>query len=137
MGYTHYFELKADLTSEVLSDVSKVVNHYEGILAYEIDEAERKPSINEEEIRFNGRSDEEGKETFLVKKGFGWGCKTGRKPYDLPVCEILAVLKHHYGNDFKLKSDGFCWDGLDGCWAEAYENVKERFRYEDFKLADE
>ncbi|WP_251553961.1 hypothetical protein [Neobacillus muris] len=136
MGYTHYFELKADLKSEVLRDVSEIIDHNEEILAYEDDETGRKPSVNEKEIRFNGR-DGDGHETFLIEKGVWEFCKTARKPYDLPVCEVLLVLKYHYGDDFSLSSDGFCTDGLDGNWAEAYENVKGQFKYGDFDFVDE
>lgn len=136
MGYTHYYELKSDLTSEVLNDVSEIVNHYRSILAYERDEIDRKPMINREAIRFNGLEGD-GHETFLVKKGVREFCKTARKSYDLPVCEVLAVLKYHYGDQFNLYSDGFSTDEIDGNWEWAYENVKKRFNYEDFKLVVE
>lgn len=138
MGYVHYFELKADLTDKVLDDVMKTINHYEEIVAYKSNETDRKASINKKEIRFNGREGY-GSETLLIEKGKSNFCKTAGRAYDLPVCEVLAVLKYHYGDDFELFSDGFCEkeEGYNESWALAYENVIKRFKYEDFKLLDE
>lgn len=77
-------------------------------------------------IRFNGMG-ENGHETFLFKldsEKFNF-CKTARKPYDLPVCKILLVLKHYMPN-LELSSDGFSEGGYEECnWPEAvkwYEN---------------
>jgi len=134
MGYTHYFELKADLTDEVLKDVNKVLQKYPNIV-FECDTNEP-PLISKKLIRFNGRG-ENGYETFYLKPYFSNSCKTEYKPYDLAVCEVLLVLKHHYRDKFDLSSDGFYVyedeferKELDGYWNDALENVKTEFGYE-------
>ena len=133
MGYTHYFELKADLTDEVLRDVEKVIEKYPDlVLECDCDEP---PLVSKELIRFNGRG-EDGHETFLIKPHHHVFCKTNKKPYDLAVCEVLLILKHHYRDDFELSSDGF-WvnkdkferEILNGNWNTALDNVRNEFGY--------
>jgi len=65
---------------------------------------------------------------FETGKDFDF-CKTARKPLRFcPFYEVLLVLKH-FMNDLYLNSDGFggylSEKKIDGCWAEAVENVKE------------
>ena len=52
MGYTHYFELKEELTEEVLNDVRRVLNKYPE-LRFEWD-SDEPPVVSREYIRFNG-----------------------------------------------------------------------------------
>lgn len=67
-------------------------------------------------------------------------CKTGRDPYDLPVCEALLALAYHVPG-FVIRSDGFYMDfdydeangvinGLDENWPQAIANVKEHYGIE-------
>jgi len=129
MGYTHYFHGNDQKGYEAaLPTIQKILKKYDNILRFELDEEKKKPKITKKMIRFNG-IDEEGHETFVFKTGKDFNfCKTARKPYDLPVCEVLLVLKH-FMSDLNLKSDGFngylSEKEIDGCWAEAVENVKE------------
>lgn len=133
MGYTHYFELKADLTDEVLRDVERVIEKYPDlVLECDCDEP---PLVSKELIRFNGRG-ENGHETFFLTPHYYAFCKTNKKPYDLAVCEVLLILKHYYRDDFELSSDGF-WvnrekfekEILDGYWNTALDNIRNEFGY--------
>lgn len=98
------------------------------IIQYECEE-DREPQVDYRGIHLNGDA-EDGHETFAFKlrevsREF---CKTARKPYDLPVCEMLLVLKAYLPN-FVLSSDGFSGYAeepkIDGFWKQAIENVKE------------
>lgn len=135
MGYTHYFKLKADLTNEVIADVTEVIKDYKEIIECEFDEVGRAISVNTERIVFNSK--EYGLETFYLKNGEFSFCKTKRSNYDLPVCEVLLILKHHYGDEFELSSDGFFTGNCELSWIEAYNNVKEKFDLEDFEFVSE
>lgn len=127
MGYTHYFELKAELTEDALNDIKAVLKTYNRILRVYREDAGG--------INLNGIGSD-AYETFAVLPHREEFCKTAKKPYDLPVCEILLILKHHYKESFNLDSDGF-WVSreqyekkeLDGHWNEALQNVKKRFGY--------
>ena len=137
MGYTHYFKLESGeekFKKEVIEDIKKVVNKYSNLLQYEHD-VKDSPLVNEKTIHFNG-IDENGHETFYLLPNWKDFCKTARKPYDLPTCEILLILKHYYKDKFNLTSDGF-WvsekdfkkKNLDGNWNEAIKNVFNEFGY--------
>ena len=141
MGYTHYFKIDSGnekFKKEVIEDIKKIIGKYSDILQYENDVKDR-PLINEEIIHFNG-IDNNGHETFYLTPNCNEFCKTARKPYDLPTCEILLILKHHYGDKFVLSSDWF-WvskkdfkkEKLDENWNEAIKNVFMKFGYA-FKL---
>lgn len=41
-------------------------------------------------------------------------CKTAYRPYDLTVTAILIALKHHFGDDVVIHSDGTSKDWMDG-----------------------
>jgi len=129
MGYTHYFHGGDQRGFEAaLPTIRKILKKYGNIICFECDKTNKKPVVNKKMIRFNGIG-EEGHETFVFETGKEFEfCKTARKPYDLPVCEVLLVLKA-YMTDLDLSSDGFSGylseKKIDGCWAEAVENVKE------------
>ncbi len=137
MGYTHYFNAGGvgEFSEDALSDVRSIVHDYCHIISMECDSQED-PIVDKCEIRFNGIG-ELGHETFCVEPRQRDFCKTAEKPYDLPVCEVLLVLLHHYGKQFELSSDGF-WvskegfkkKGLSSYWNDALKNVKEKFGYE-------
>lgn len=135
MGYTHYWVLDAYLTDEAIRDIQEIVKCHKDILQLEFNDSNY-PIVNRDLIQLNGIGND-GYETFLLEpfnRGF---CKTARKPYDIVVCEVLLVLKHHYGNNiFELDSDGFGVgredfynDICDGCWNEAIQEVKSLFGY--------
>ena len=83
--------------------------------------AEGDPEINEERIWTNGGGPGDlGHETCGIPRvyepmeyetpdelgRYSDFCKTARKPYDLFVCSILALFKHHFGDDVRVGSDG-------------------------------
>ena len=110
MGYTHYFNFKKgteEFPTKFVEDVKKVLEGKERYIQLEFDE--KKPiMVNEKMICFNGKG-KNGHETFLLtpeKVKFGF-CKTARKPYDLYVCLVLALAKHHFGDEFELSSETF------------------------------
>ncbi len=130
MGYTHYWTIKGGLMygtkEQMLANVRKVVKAHRSIIQYDYDNS-KAPHVTEESICFNG-IEEDGHETFLVRRFFGYDfCKTDRKPYDLPVCKVLLILKAHYGNHMDLSSDGFDLgpdEKYDGCWEQAIKDVR-------------
>lgn len=138
MGYTHYFGFNQSvgkLSEEVLKDVKGIVAKYADILRVEYDETEA-AVVTAERIRFNGIG-EDGHETFVITPERNDFCKTARKPYDLAVCEVLLVLRHHYKENFDLSSDGFyvgvnefLQGKVDGEWEQALVNVREQFGYD-------
>jgi hypothetical protein len=125
MGYTHYWECQQWTEEdqkgyeEALPQIKKVLDLHKGILQSDL-------VANEEVIWLNGI---EGHETFVFRPQttrFDF-CKTARKPYDLPVCEVLILLDRHIPN-FSFRSDGEI-DGSDpnDGWAEAHRGIKELF----------
>ena len=141
MGYSHEYGFKepvAPFPEYVLADVRKIVDRYKDLIQFEDDDP-RPPVVTSEYIRFNGKG-QAGYETLVIVPDETHFCKTAYKPYDAAVCEVLLVLRHHYGDKFTLASDGF-WVSredfkakrLDGCWNQAFRNVKEKFGY-TFKL---
>lgn len=125
MGYTHYWSYDEDLNRQNLShalvDAAKVVRAVQEqgiVLCGGLGEGE--PEISEFGIMLNGDASQDlDHETFKfpmspeyaagTKERLGslWDfTKTARKPYDLAVCAILLVLKHHLGNQIRISSDG-------------------------------
>ena len=133
MGYTHYFYRPETLDPEKFKaaseDCKKLTISLNIPIQFECDDPEP-PIFNELAIRFNGVNDD-GHETFLVEQKFiphyyrqekngklFAFCKTARKPYDTAVTACLIILKHHFGDDFVVTSDGYTeeWqDGLNAC----------------------
>lgn len=87
--------------------------------------------ITNQQISFNGVG-KDGHETFRIDSMF-YGrdhdpeermkfafCKTAQKPYDVAVTSVLLIFKFHFGNDFKVSSDGDMND-----WAPAIKAVTE------------
>ena len=143
MGYTHYWSHDAKLNGRrlysALNDCRKIVDEVQRrgvILRGGLGEGE--PQVSEG-IWLNGDG-EDSHDTFgfpLTGKvsedatrlhGCFWDfCKTVRKPYDLAVCAILLVLKHHLGSQIRISSDG----GREPEeWIPAEELVKEVLGYE-------
>jgi len=134
MGYTHYFDWERtedkpmihNITKKVQNDILNVINRHKDILdpTYTIDCGV---------VIINGNP---AYETLYIEAGISGFCKTNEYPYDIAVCEILLIFKHHYGELFELSSDGF-WVSrddlstytLDGTWNQALDNIEEKFGY--------
>lgn len=135
MGYTHYWKVKGELPLNAINDIKKIIPEYRDIIQFEEDD-NSEPLISKELIHFNGIG-EDGHETFCIQPNDEDFCKTNEKPYDMPVCISLLILKHHLKEDMGLSSDGF-WvtkedfikRKLDGYWNKAIEYVKQKFGYE-------
>jgi hypothetical protein len=97
-------------------DCKKVTQWLNIPIQYEYD-TPKPPVFSDTEIRFNGVNDE-GHETFTVHQVYSPSyrqekdgklfhfCKTARKEYDTAVTACLIILKHYFGDDFKVSSDG-------------------------------
>lgn len=123
MGYTHYMRLKNNnltpkTAGELHGDVAIVLEDFKDIIQFEDDRASP-PINNGGVIRFNGIG-VNGHETFGVSlkdnSVFDF-CKTARKPYDLPVCIVLLLLKFYLGKSIEVSSDG----DFDDEWLPAYD----------------
>jgi len=137
MGYTHYTSRRKRLplaTFQIASqDCRKVVEmlcQEEGIqIQFGLD-APEPAHFGDDCVQFNGVGDE-AHETFVIereyriqswtsnpKRGEGWPefTKTARKPYDSAVCACLIVFQHHFGDWFRVSSDG---DDADEGWTTA------------------
>jgi len=115
------------------NDCKKVTEWLKVPIQFEFDTA-IKPIFTDNLVHFNG-VDEEGHETFLIQQTFeGYRqeidgklfqfCKTARKPYDTAVTACLIIFKHHFGNDFVVKSDGYPSE-----WQNGLNAVKECLGY--------
>lgn len=86
-------------------------------------------------IQFNGTGDE-AHETFTIEQSYmgtfkQWKgnklfefCKTARKEYDTVVVACLIILKHHFGNDVVVQSDGYADE-----WQIGLNAVKDCLNY--------
>lgn len=146
MGYTHYWSYDENLDKAALSrallDAKKITDAVQQrriVLRGGLGKGE--PEISEWGIWLNGDG-EKGldHETFafpmtpdMAKRakelhGGLWDfTKTARKPYDLAVCAILLVLKHHLGNQIRIASDG---DRKADEWLPAEDLVSEVLGYD-------
>ena len=100
MGYTHYWKQKSllEVSPKQRELIDEVLKEHADILDIETN--------TNRELVLNG-IEENSHETFVIEFGkkteFEF-CKTARKPYDIPVCKILLVLR--YSKGFELSSDG-------------------------------
>ena len=138
MGYTHYWRQQRDFTDtewQELTRLAKLITaDGQGILANEYDEENSKPTIDNEQIRFNGIGDN-GHETFIITKkkrakreyeeqeaydrqGAFEFCKTAHKPYDKYVtavlCAVYRVQIERGQNIMNISSDGNTKDWTEG-----------------------
>lgn len=109
MGYTHYWKFKRQVSDAefdlFIEDVRKIDQRF--VLAQGA----------ETMVVFNVW------ETFIFRRtdtDFNF-CKTGRADGDKFVTAVLAVAKHHFGDDLQVSSDGNWAD-----WAEGLLIAKER-----------
>lgn len=121
MGYTHYWytpnELDAAKWKAFVADVEK-------ILSANIDvplagpDGFGKPEVSHARVALNGRSPKDY-ESFVIERtlrtpvahnGLHFSfCKTAALPYDDVATAILIALKHHFGQEVSVSSDGG-WD---------------------------
>ncbi|NJD04313.1 MAG: hypothetical protein FIA99_17350 [Ruminiclostridium sp.] len=139
MGYTHYYGfriLAPTFKKEAVADIEAILAEYADLL--QLDANEKLPPICEPGlICFNGKGENAHESLYITPDITGATCKTNRRPYDLPVCEVLLILKHYYKAGFDLSSDGL-WVGkndlvsktLDGNWNEALQKIEQRFGYQ-------
>lgn len=130
MGYTHYYKLNKagqDFTEECFTDMKKVLDRYKDILKVDV--------FNKNCFCINGIGDNEYEDFYIEDDDDNSFTKTAHKNYDLPVCEILLLLKHYYGDNFDLSSDGLyicaeeTVEDIEENWKIALKNVKEYFGY--------
>ena len=114
MGYTHYWRQLRDFTDtewQELTRLAKLITaDGQGILANGISDKNSRPTIDNEQICFNGIGND-GHETFRItkkkrakadyeeqeaydKKGAFEFCKTAHKPYDRYVVAVLCAIYH-------------------------------------------
>jgi len=123
MGYTHYYYVKPELDTKKFgkfaSDCKKIVEcaKADGIAIGDGMGEGGDPKITDGAVSLNGVGDE-AHETFAVAPGGGYSSskddagrvfnftKTARKPYDDVVTACLIALKHHFGDDVAIHSDG-------------------------------
>lgn len=131
MGYTHYWQRPRTLDRAKLAaaadDCRKVAEiAAERGIALAGPLGEGSPEFGPDVIALNGRPDYE---SFVVERVYtGWRdedevfefCKTARLPYDAVVTACLVALKHHFGDAFRVSSDGRIED-----WAEGLEIARE------------
>lgn len=129
MGYTHYWYRPPALDKATFA---KAAIDCEGVLAeaakWGIDlagpDGTGAPFAEPAIVAFNGRG-ERAYETFAVpcisdgreRDGLVFGfCKTAHFSYDPVVVACLVVMKHHFGDDFRVSSDAVdtqeLWEGL-------------------------
>lgn len=130
MGYTHYHYQKPKLDVKKWKEYTEGVNKIlaldvHGLLAFESNQTDKKPLVDSEIVRFNGKN-ENGHETFwfsrvteiasyLSDKSMAFGfCKTARKDYDGFVVACLLWAKIIFGNDVRFSSDGDIGDFQEG-----------------------
>ena len=138
MSYSHYYGFRILATTfkkEAVTDIEAILAGYANLL--QLDSNEKVPPICEPGlICFNGKGESAHESLYITPDINRASCKTNQKPYDLPVCEVLLILKHHYKDGFDVSSDGL-WVGkedlvsktLDGNWNEALRKVEQRFGY--------
>ncbi|MGJ9384367.1 hypothetical protein [Salipaludibacillus sp. CF4.18] len=135
MGYNHSWMLKTPFTKGFIEDVKECIEDYHDILV--------NVNMSEQEIKFDGLG-EAGFETFWFRRTVGGWCKTDQRAYDEPICMILLLAIHHFGDDFTLGSSGlsqitkdmFQQYRLNDYWPEALEKVKDQFGY-SFKIVQD
>jgi len=127
MGYTHYFDQNTDATpaewKAITEDFSKVLKRLDPVVDI-VDQYDgnHPPQVTDGHISFNGRGEEGHEDMFVTRKKDGYQfCKTRRKPYDIAVMALLAIMDRH-SDAWKIGSDG--WDEPD-MWNPAVKLVTE------------
>lgn len=154
MGYTHYYGYQPRWPRgqfvAAMRDAGAMVRacQEQGIIIRG-GLGEGEPNLTDDELWFNGDGSQDlAHETFIFPMneelaklstdchgpGGLWDfTKTARKPYDLAVCAVLLVLKHHLGEFLWINSDG---DRCEEEWLPAERLVKDVLGY-DLRFAEE
>ena len=156
MGYTHYCRQQRDFTDtewQELTRLAKLITAAgQGILANAFSDKNTKPTIDNEEISFNGIGDD-GHETFCItrkkrdlydyekqdsiqdaymhdKSGGGVVnfCKTAHKPYDKYVVAVLCAIYRVQRDIMNISSDGNTADWTEGLF-HAVRSTREEEMY--------
>ena len=156
MGYTHYWRQQRDFTDtewQELTRLAKLITaDGQGILANAFSDKNSKPTIDNEEISFNGIGDD-GHETFCItrkkrdlydyekqdsiqdaymhdKSGGGVFnfCKTAHKPYDKYVVAVLCAIYRVQRDIMNITSDGNTADWTEGLF-HAVRSTREEEMY--------
>ena len=156
MGYTHYWRQQRDFTDtewQELTRLAKLITaDGQGILANAFSDKNSKPTIDNEEISFNGIGDD-GHETFCItrkkrdlydyekqdsiqdaymhdKSGGGVFnfCKTAHKPYDKYVVAVLCAIYRVQLDIMNISSDGNTADWTEGLF-HAVRSTREEEMY--------
>ena len=156
MGYTHYWRQQRDFTDtewQELPRLAKLITaDGQGILANAFSDKNSKPTIDNEEISFNGIGDD-GHETFCItrkkrdlydyekqdsiqdaymhdKSGGGVFnfCKTAHKPYDKYVVAVLCAIYRVQRDIMNISSDGNTADWTEGLF-HAVRSTREEEMY--------
>lgn len=156
MGYTHYWRQQRDFTDtewQELTRLAKLITaDGQGILANAFSDKNSKPTIDNEEISFNGIGDD-GHETFCItrkkrdlydyekqdsiqdaymhdKSGGGVFnfCKTAHKPYDKYVVAVLCAIYRVQRDIMNISSDGNTADWTEGLF-HAVRSTREEEMY--------
>lgn len=122
MGYTHYWQPKAPLTSSTFARIKAAAekvatiawNEMEIDLCGPMGERGTDPEFTDTHISLNGQEGAPGErdlshETFRIEadaaRDFNF-CKTAMKPYDVVVTAILCLCEHYTEGKFGVSSDG-------------------------------
>lgn len=126
MGYTHHWYKKETITDDdprwkkVLTDARHLIARSETPLSAGLTpDFTDPPIVEEDQVVIDGYTEQMAAEPFSIplpdlpdfieepRPGFRYGwCKTNRNPYDQVVCAILISVRHHFGDDITLYSDG-------------------------------
>ena len=146
MGYTHYYtvhDLQQDLhVPEIAQDIRHIAMASEIPLANGLGEPGTQPVIEPHLVEINGvlpnrcgtfeyPPDHRWNQKWNLTLG-GSHCKTRRRPYDVIVCAALMAVRHHLGQNVRVRSDGDF--AHDPGWAAARDLYRRALRREPPEL---
>ncbi len=111
MGYSHYWENKEDCPADrwatICTAVRKLLASNPQIrVAFECDEPNKPPQIDDDVIRFNGHSNMAYETFTLDRRWCRDNCKTGGRPYDVLVVAVLTIAHNVSRSTWQIRSDG-------------------------------
>lgn len=158
IGYTHYWRRKPTLDAHrftlAVNDAKKLVERLQVRDGYRLQrdyEDAGEPAFGPDKVEFNG-GDANGYEDFHLPRVYTERfitpdpdgrlfafCKTAHRPYNSAVIGCLIVFAHHFGNDFRVSSDGTATGGLpEEDWQEVMVECQTLLGYGgDFKFHGE
>lgn len=115
MGYTHYWRLQTyriEFSESVFLKINQVLTQHRNIIGLD-EHSDMPPICTLDTIKFNGHKNDGHEDFWFFLKPnkeedpynrFDF-CKTERKPYDIPVCKILLILKEYLKDAMILSTD--------------------------------